>query len=92
MIQNSKVLTHLDLSGMYLGDQFVKKIVMEGVAPSLSIAAFHFDGNRVSEEVRKKIYQIFRHPPKRDTFSNLVFDDIAESETEDEAKVPIKTQ
>lgn len=92
MIQNSKVLTHLDLSGMYLGDQFVKKIVIEGVAPSLSIAAFHFDGNRVSEEARKKIYQIFRHPPKRDTFSNLVFDDIAESETEDEAKVPIKTQ
>jgi len=56
MIQNSKVLTHLDLSGMYLGDAYVKKIVVEAVAPSLSIAAFHFDGNKVSEEARKKIY------------------------------------
>jgi hypothetical protein len=56
MIQNSKVLTHLDLSGMYLGDAYVHKIVAEAVAPSLSIAAFHFDGNKVSEEARKKIH------------------------------------
>jgi len=65
---------------------------MEAVAPSRSIAAFHFDGNRVSEEARRKIYQIFRHPPKRDAQSNLVYEEVPESETEDEVRPTISNQ
>ena len=85
LMKNSRALIHLDLSGMFLGDKFITKIVIEGVAPSRSIAAFHFEGNKVSEDAKRKIYKIFRHPPYRDTSSNLVMPEQSYlSETEDE--------
>lgn len=77
---------------MFLGDKFITKIVTEGVTPSRSIAAFHFEGNKVSEDAKRKIYKIFRHPPYRDNSSNLVMPEQTYlSETEDESK-PIQKQ
>lgn len=75
MITNNNSLTHLDLSDMFLGDEFVTQIATESVASSKSLAAFHFGGNGVSEKAKKQIFKVFRHPPTRDAMSNLVFDE-----------------
>lgn len=82
MISTSKLMTHLDLSGMFLGDFVVKRIVMEAVALSKSLAAFHFDGNKLSDEARRTVYKIFRHPPRKDDQSNLLMDEAGDSATE----------
>lgn len=48
-MKGSRALLHLDLSGMMMGDKLVTKLILDGVAPSRSLAAFHFEGNKVSE-------------------------------------------
>jgi hypothetical protein len=71
---------------MFLGDKLVQKLVTEGIAPSRTIAAFHFENNRVTEAGKKAIYKIFRHPPSRDSTSHLLTIDEMEysSETDNE--------
>ena len=56
LLVNSTQLFHLDISGMFIGDQGIRQILLEGVAPSKTLAAIHFRDNKVSHWLRLQIY------------------------------------
>lgn len=55
MIKNTQIF-HLELNGMFIGDKGIEKIICEGVAASKTMAAVHFQDNRISHWLRLKIY------------------------------------
>ena len=51
---------HLDISGMFIGETGIQKIILEGVKKSKTLAALHFANNEVSHWGRIQIYRIMK--------------------------------
>ena len=56
LILSAPALMHLDLGGMYIGDEGIETIMCEGVAASKTLAAVHIQDNAISHWTRMKIY------------------------------------
>ena len=52
-------LKHLDISGMFMGETFVEKIIEEGVLKSQSLIGVHFRENKLTDTSVERIRQIF---------------------------------
>ena len=56
LVASAPAMLHLDISGMYIGDEGIKRIMVEGVAESKTLAAIHFADNQVNHWTRVQIY------------------------------------
>ena len=56
---------HVDISGMFIGDAAVKRILIEGAAESKTLAAIHFSDNKISTKTRLQIYEAMMAPKVR---------------------------
>ena len=56
LLESSPALMHLDISGMFIGDDGVGSIMMDGVALSKTLAGVHLQDNNVSHWTRMRIF------------------------------------
>ena len=57
-LQTAPAIMNLDISGMYIGDEGIVKIMNDGVANSKTLAAVNFAYNEVSHWTRIQIYSL----------------------------------
>ena len=63
LIKAAPALMHLDISGMFIGDEGIKSII-EGVAESKILAAIHFQDNKISHWTRLSIFTKLKRKTK----------------------------
>ena len=56
LVASAPALIHLDFSAMFLGDQETKKVMIDGVYESKTLAAVHLSDNQISHWTRLQIY------------------------------------
>lgn len=61
-VAQAQALIHLDISGMYMGDEATKRIMIEGVAESKTMAAIHLEENLITHWTRIQIYHTLTKP------------------------------
>ena len=71
LVVASPALMHLDISGMFMGGTAIKKIMIEGVAESKTLAAVHFADNQVSLFSRMVIFHILNRPKRKSEYGSI---------------------
>ena len=59
-LQTAPAIMSLDISGMFIGETGVTKIILEGVKKSKTLASLNFANNEVSHWGRIQIYRIMK--------------------------------
>ena len=62
LVKTAQALVHLDISGMFLGDEKTRTILCDGVAESKTMAAVHFADNQLTHWTRIQIYHQMTRP------------------------------